>query len=330
MNLSKKLFIKATASATGSLKRDNSYFESYLDTSDEWIQSRTGIASRFHIDENESTLSLTIDCATKLVSQPQVDKTKIKAVIVASSTPADSRNSIPSLASYVANHLGIDALAFDLSSACTSFSYSLITAYSLINSLPEIQGDILVIGSDAMTTVLDKNDRNTIILFGDASAGVLLSTDEEKTITTTQQPNIELLQTDMGSIPETLSILEIPANKTEIFMNGREVFKHAVRSVQHSIEVVLEKENIKGEDITCFIPHQANIRIIDSINNKVGIKKEATITNLHKYGNTSSASIPTAIHEAIQDNKILPGYLLITGFGAGMTVATSLWKVTND
>lgn len=321
--MNNKLFIKSTSCSLGNIQKPNSYFEEYLDTNDEWISSRTGIKSRFHVDNQQDSLTLALDSVKTMFENDNIDKNNISAVIVASATSAKHSTAVPSIASHVVDYLNINALAFDINAACSGFSYALIVANSLMNTTQNnISGDILVIGVDTMSTVVDHNDRNTIILFGDASGAVLLSKDDNKTF------GIELLSTDMQSIPNTVDILEIPKDEHNLYMAGKEVFKHAVKSVQHSIENVLSNASIKGEDITCFIPHQANIRIIDYINLKTGIKSENTIVNIDKYGNTSAASIPLALHEAMTDNKISEGYLLISGFGAGMTLATSLWRVT--
>ncbi len=177
--MNNKLFIKSTSCSLGNIQKPNSYFEEYLDTNDEWISSRTGIKSRFHVDNQQDSLTLALDSVKTMFENDNIDKNNISAVIVASATSAKHSTAVPSIASHVVDYLNINALAFDINAACSGFSYALIVANSLMNTTQNnISGDILVIGVDTMSTVVDHNDRNTIILFGDASGAVLLSKDD--------------------------------------------------------------------------------------------------------------------------------------------------------
>lgn len=312
----------------------NDDLSKYLDTNDEWIVSRTGIKERRNIDESkgENALTLAIESAKNAVEKSGLINSDIDCVIVAT---ASATQPIPSMASIVSNKLGIIAPAFDLNAACSGFVYALSVAAGFFEL--KLFNNILVIGVDTLSAVVDKNDRSTAILFGDGAGAVVLSADED--------PQAGLIACELGGDASQYEILEVPAHpkkninpdvKDEIehlhpflVMNGQEVFKVAVRAVEKSIAHTLEKANIDGNQIDHLLLHQANIRIIDAICERLDISREKAHTNLDKYGNTSAASIPILLAEVADKNRFSDGDLLaFCGFGAGMTWGTCIlrWK----
>jgi len=305
---------------TNSISNDD--LASYLDTNDEWITTRTGIKNRRVIEEGtENTSSLATIAASQALENAKMSPEEIDCVIVATSSPSQP---MPSTANLVAQELGIKGGGFDLNAACSGFVYALNVAAGFF-ALKQFQ-NILLIGADAISTYIDKNDRSTVILFGDgAGAMVLSATDEE---------GYGLLASDMGGDSSLVPILEVikngeSGNDPYLVMNGQEVFKVAVRSVEKSIKSTLEKAGLTGKDVNGLLLHQANIRIIDAICERLDIDREKAFTNLEHYGNTSAASIPILLAEVNEMNSLKEKDLLVfCGFGAGMSWGTCIlrWK----
>lgn len=313
----------------------NDDLSKYLDTNDEWITSRTGIKERRIIDETkgENALSLAFDAANNAIEKSGVKTEDIDCIIVAT---ASATQPIPSMASIVSNKLGVTAPAFDLNAACSGFVYALNVAAGFFEM--KLFKNVLVIGVDTLSAVVDKNDRSTAILFGDGAGAVVLSAQDD--------PNYGMLAADLGGDASQYEILEVPVRpkahpKNEdvkeiiehlhpfLVMNGKEVFKVAVRAVEKSIAKTLEKANITGEQIDHLLLHQANVRIIDAITERLDIDREKAYVNLDKYGNTSAASVPILLAEVADKNSFNDGDLLaFCGFGAGMTWGTCIlrWK----
>ncbi|WP_255993182.1 beta-ketoacyl-ACP synthase III [Clostridium perfringens] len=306
---------------------ENEKLQEFLETSDEWIRTRTGIERRY-ISLNENTSDLAVEASKKALSQAGLSAEDIDLIIVATVTPD---NFTPSTACIVQDKLGAkNAWAFDINAACTGFIYALKLGRSLIRS-GEAK-NALIIGAETLSKALNWEDRGSCVLFGDgAGATVLTSTEEDCGIKCVN------VKSD-GSKGDSLVIQGLPLNspfkdgkevsENYINMNGREIFKFATKVMEESIVEILEKENIKIEDIAAIIPHQANLRIIDYVVKRLGIPREKFITNLQNYGNTSGASIPIALCESIDEGNLKKGdNIIMVGFGGGLTWGAALIKL---
>lgn len=306
---------------------ENERLQEFLETSDEWIRTRTGIERRY-ISLDENTSDLAVEASKKALSQAGLSAEDIDLIILATVTPD---NFTPSTACIVQDKLGAkNAWAFDINAACTGFIYALKLGKSLIRS-GEAK-NALIIGAETLSKALNWEDRGSCVLFGDgAGATVLTSTEEDCGIKCVN------VKSD-GSKGDSLVIQGLPLNspfkdrkevsENYINMNGREIFKFATKVMEESIVDILEKENIKIEEIDAIIPHQANLRIIDYVGKRLGIPREKFITNLQNYGNTSGASIPIALCEAIDDGKVKRGdNIIMVGFGGGLTWGAALIKL---
>ncbi|HHD2969235.1 TPA: beta-ketoacyl-ACP synthase III [Clostridium perfringens] len=306
---------------------ENERLQEFLETSDEWIRTRTGIERRY-ISLDENTSDLAVEASKKALSQAGLSAEDIDLIILATVTPD---NFTPSTACIVQDKLGAkNAWAFDINAACTGFIYALKLGRSLIRS-GEAK-NALIIGAETLSKALNWEDRGSCVLFGDgAGATVLTSTEEDCGIKCVN------VKSD-GSKGDSLVIQGLPLNspfkdrkevsENYINMNGREIFKFATKVMEESIVEILEKENIKIEEIDAIIPHQANLRIIDYVGKRLGIPREKFVTNLQNYGNTSGASIPIALCEAIDDGKVKRGdNIIMVGFGGGLTWGAALIKL---
>ena len=306
---------------------ENERLQEFLETSDEWIRTRTGIERRY-ISLDENTSDLAVEASKKALSQAGLSAEDIDLIILATVTPD---NFTPSTACIVQDKLGAkNAWAFDINAACTGFIYALKLGKSLIRSGGA--KNALIIGAETLSKALNWEDRGSCVLFGDgAGATVLTSTEEDCGIKCVN------VKSD-GSKGDSLVIQGLPLNspfkdrkevsENYINMNGREIFKFATKVMEESIVDILEKENIKIEEIDAIIPHQANLRIIDYVGKRLGIPREKFVTNLQNYGNTSGASIPIALCEAIDDGKVKRGdNIIMVGFGGGLTWGAALIKL---
>ncbi|EOU1490404.1 TPA: beta-ketoacyl-ACP synthase III [Clostridium perfringens] len=306
---------------------ENERLQEFLETSDEWIRTRTGIERRY-ISLDENTSDLAVEASKKALSQARLSAEEIDLIIVATVTPD---NFTPSTACIVQDKLGAkNAWAFDINAACTGFIYALKLGRSLIRSGEA--NNALIIGAETLSKALNWEDRGSCVLFGDgAGATVLTSTEEDCGIKCVN------VKSD-GSKGDSLVIQGLPLNspfkdgrevsENYINMNGREIFKFATKVMEESIVEILEKENIKIEDIAAIIPHQANLRIIDYVVKRLGIPREKFITNLQNYGNTSGASIPIALCESIDEGNLKKGdNIIMVGFGGGLTWGAALIKL---
>ncbi|EHR1328670.1 MAG: beta-ketoacyl-ACP synthase III [Clostridium perfringens] len=306
---------------------ENERLQEFLETSDEWIRTRTGIERRY-ISLDENTSDLAVEASKKALNQAGLSAEDIDLIILATVTPD---NFTPSTACIVQDKLGAkNAWAFDINAACTGFIYALKLGRSLIRS-GEAK-NALIIGAETLSKALNWEDRGSCVLFGDgAGATVLTSTEEDCGIKCVN------VKSD-GSKGDSLVIQGLPLNspfkdgrevsENYINMNGREIFKFATKAMEESIVEILEKENIKIEDIDAIIPHQANLRIIDYVVKRLGIPREKFITNLQNYGNTSGASIPIALCESINEGNLKKGdNIIMVGFGGGLTWGAALIKL---
>lgn len=303
----------------------------FLETSDEWITTRTGIKQRHIADltQGETTSFMALEAAKKALTQSNLTPSDIDMIIVATVTP-DYR--LPSTACLLQNALGARHVpAFDLAAACSGSLYALSVADSFIRS--GSYKKILVVASEMMSSAVNWSDRNTAILFGDgASAAVIGVSDNEDT----GFLGFELFANgeEKGTIfvPKggsscSLDAESIASHEDKIVMNGRETFKFAVRAVVSSVELILNKYNITPDDITFAVPHQANLRIIEAIAERVGLPMERFLVNLDRCANTSAVSLLLAYDEAVRQHRIKPGDLmLMLGIGAGFTWGGALYR----
>lgn len=286
---------------------DNAYFESYLDTSDEWISQMTGIKERRWADENQDTSDLAYEASIRAIEDAGIDAQDIDMVIVATST-GDHR--FPTVANMLQQRLGLGKVAsMDQLAACSGFMYGIITARSFVLS-GEYQ-NVLVVGADKLSKITDLNDRSTAILFGDGAGAVIIGEVSE---------NRGILSYELGSDGVGGKYLYQDQETNFIRMNGREVFKFAVRVMSESSQRAVEKANLGPDDINMFIPHQANIRIMESARQRLNLPKEKMSVSVDKYGNTSAASIPLSVKQELENGSIKDDDVVVfVGFGGGLT-----------
>lgn len=295
-----------------------------MDTSDEWISSRTGILRR-HISKDETTSDLATVVAQRLLAKANLDAEEIDFIVVATITP-DSL--MPSTAARVQANIGASrAFAFDLTAACSGFVFALASAEKYISSGMYRRG--IVIGSETLSKVLDWSDRSTSVLFGDGAGGVLLEASDQKSFLA------ESLFTDgnRGASLESCYVgLSSPysdevSDRRYLTMDGRAVFDFAIRDVTKSIQKIIEDASMEAEEIDYFLLHQANDRMLDKMSKKLGVSREKIPANMMEYGNTSAASIPILLSECVENHRIkMDGSqkILFTGFGGGLTWGTLL------
>ena len=284
-----------------------------VDTSHDWIFERTGIEQRHIASENESSVDMAYQASLKAISMAQLSPDDIDMIIVATATP---ERKFPSTAVLLQNNLKIEqGFAFDINAACTGFVYALDVADKYIQS--RIAKNILVVGSEKMSSLLDWKDRNTCVLFGDGAGAVILSG--------SNKPGI--LSTNIGSNGSYKDLLTVNIDSEFIEMKGNDVFKIAVKTMGKLAVSTLEKNNISIDQIDWLIPHQANSRIINAIAKKISLPNEKVILTVNKHGNTSAASIPLAFDDAYHNGSLKEGNLvMLEAFGAGFTWGSILLK----
>ena len=303
----------------------NAEFEKTLDTSDEWITKRTGIKTRYFASDDQSGSDLGVEAARLALSRANLAPKDIDLVVCATLSP--DFLAMPSNACLISAKLGItDVPAFDITAACTGFIYLLSVAKSFIES--GAYHNVLIVGAEKISSVLDFSDRGTCVLFGDgAGAAVISRTDNPKEAIldvhiSANGAYSDLLMTPQAKIQSTQKG-EIQGGKLQ--MKGNEVFKHAVRTLTADVEHILQRNNLSTDSIDLFIPHQANLRIINAVGEQLGLGSEKTILTVQKYGNTSAASIPMAIDEAYKTKRLKKGDLmLLDAFGGGFTWGSAL------
>ena len=301
----------------------NEDLEKIVDTSDEWIMSRTGIRERRVSDDGTATSDLAIIAAERAITSAKIDPKDIDLMIVATCSPDTL---FPSVACIVQDKLGAkNAAAFDLSAACSGFNFALSAAAAYIESGK--YKNVLVVGADTLTKYLDWTDRKTCVLFGDgAGAVVLQATSEDSGILASYikargEGGKYLIMPGGGSRDPEIK------NGRFIRMDGMEVFKFAVRALEESVMEVLKLAGLSIDNLDLLIPHQANMRIIDHVMKKFNLPEKKVYVNLMKYGNTSAASIPLALDEAAASGRIKSGDIVIlAGFGAGLTYGSNILK----
>ncbi len=308
----------------------NNDLSKIVDTSDDWIVTRTGIRERHIVsDKKETTFTMGLAAAKDALEVAGIRPTEVDLVICATATP---EHYFPSTASLIQDALGATkAGAFDLSAGCSGFMYGLAMAAQII------QGGghkvILVIGSETLSRILNWNDRATCVLFGDGAGAMVLKASDTKggllsSLTRSDGSGGDLLTIPAGGSLMPASVETVQQGLHFVQMNGREVFRFATRVIDKATREVVEQAGMTLDDIDLFIPHQANLRIIQAAARTLAVKEDRIFVNLDRYGNTSSASIPIAVCEAVDKGLIKPGdKLVMVGFGAGLTwaAATVQW-----
>jgi len=302
----------------------NAELSQLVETSDEWIVERTGIRERRIAADDEALTDLCLPAARRALEMAGAEPASIDLVVVATVTPDMA---FPSSSALVADALGMpDAAAYDLSAGCTGFVYAIVQAHAMLAA--GLAKRALVVGGDILSTILDWTDRSTVVLFGDGAGAVVM------------EPVAEggFLGFELGADGGGGANLWLPGSGSRKFeepekfvkMNGREVFKFATRVMVTSAEAILGECGKTVDDVDVYVPHQANVRIIDHAARKLGIPHERTVVNVDKYGNTSSGSIPLALADAADDGRLQPGKLvLLTGMGAGLTWGSALIEWTH-
>lgn len=286
---------------------DNAYFESFLETSDEWISKMTGIKERRWASEDQDTSDLAFEASKKAIEDAGITPADIDMIIVATAT---GDMPFPSVANMLQEKLGTRKVpTMDQLAACSGFMYSMITAKQYVQS-----GDyknILVVGADKLSKITDLTDRSTAVLFGDGAGAVVIGEVSE---------GRGIISYEMGSDGNGGKYLYLNKDTGKLVMNGREVFKFAVRIMGEASTRVVDKAGLKSDDIDMFIPHQANIRIMESARERLGIEREKMSVSVNRFGNTSAASIPLSISQELENGRIKDDdTLVLVGFGGGLT-----------
>jgi 3-oxoacyl-[acyl-carrier-protein] synthase-3 len=306
----------------------NADFERMLDTSDEWIQTRTGMRERHVAAPGQATSDIALEAARDALRRAHLDASAIDCVIVATVTPDYI---FPATGCILADKLGITGKpAFDIEIACSGFIYGLTVGSSLIRS--GVFRRILLVGAEELSSIVNYEDRTTAVLFGDGAGAVVLEASETDSFLAAElgsdgsNPAAMLIPAG-GTVTGSLKHADLDAHRHQISMRGREVFRFAVTKMIESTNVALERAGIAPGEVTWLIPHQANKRIIDAAAKHLDLPAERVIMNIHKYGNTSAASIPIALSETEAEGKLKDGdVVLFVGFGGGLSWGAVAWR----
>ena len=305
-------------------RRSNADLEATVDTNDTWIVERTGIRERRIAAPGETSATLGTAAAADAIKRAGLSPTDIDLLVVATASPDTL---LPHTGAHIGDALGLRCGSFDVSAACAGFVYELVVGASLLNAGYQ---HVLIVGAETLSRITDPEDRATVILFGDGAAAAVLSRSDGA-------PG--LLGWDLGCDGSAAGLIEIPAGGGRLptsadtvaarghymKMQGQEVFRRAVRAVVDTSIATLERAGVGIDDVQWFVPHQANLRIIEAAAKRLGFEPGRTITNIEHYGNTSSASIPLALFEAVDDGRVREGDLVLcAGVGAGLTWGSAL------
>ncbi|MGH2555639.1 MAG: beta-ketoacyl-ACP synthase III [Actinomycetota bacterium] len=311
--------IAAVGSALPARTVPNSYFESIVDTSDEWIQERTGIKERRFAGPGESTATLSAGAAEKALSRAGVAPESVDLLIIATCTP---ERTIPSTAAFVQARLGMSCPSFDLNAACAGFVYGLSVADAQIRA--GAADRVMLVGAEVLSRVLDMTDRSTCVLFGDGAGAALLEASDEPGIVDSllalDGGQAELLTVPAGGSGEPITADTLEQRRNFLRMlDGQAVFKQAVTAMAEACRQVLEKAGLSPDDVKIAIGHQANARILTALGKRLGLNPEKVLIDIAHIGNTSAASIPIALDRAWSRGLVEPGDVVLTAaFGAGM------------
>jgi 3-oxoacyl-[acyl-carrier-protein] synthase III len=286
----------------------NADLSARLDTNDEWIAERTGIRER---RVGGTTSGLAIAAGREALAKAGVDPSDVDVLVLATTTPDAI---VPGTSATVQDGLGTSGGAFDVNAACSGFVYSLVVAHGLVQTGAK---RVLLIGSETLSRITDWDDRTLAVLVGDGAGAVVLEA--------TEGPG-ELLGWHLGADGSLRNLLKCD-HGGYLYMNGKEIFRHAVRAVIESSLTALERAGLSPDDVDLFVPHQANARIITAAAQRLNISEDRYVVTIDRYGNTSSASIPLALYDAIDTGRLQPGAtVLLSGFGGGMTWASAVLR----
>lgn len=307
----------------------NEQISTLVDTSDEWIRTRTGIEERRVVSGDETSVTIGVEAAKEVILKTKVDVKEIDLILCATSIPAKA---YPAVACEIQAAIGADnAVAFDVTAACSGLIYVMSVAKAYISS--GMYKKVLLVMTDANSKFVDWTDRSVCCIFGDGAGAMLLEESKDGI-----DDIVEINLTTMGKLGEYISlelsgktcplVEENEEKPLHIQMAGRDVYKFVMTIMPEKIQETLNKAGMTAEDIDYFVPHQANLRITDALSERLGFRAEKVITNIQKYGNTSAASIPIALTEGIEQGKIeLPCIALLSGFGAGMACGNAIVRL---
>ncbi len=314
-------------------KLTNKDLEQMVETTDEWIVSRTGIKERRILGKDKGTSYMAVRAAKKVLKQTNTAPDELDLILVATSTPDML---VPSTASFVQSKLNATKCwGFDINAACSGFVYALATGSKFIETGKHKK--VMVIGVDKMSSILDYEDRNTCLIFGDGGGAALLEPSDEDDLGVEDfifhidGSGIKYLNVPAGGSLMPASHETVDKKMHYVYQAGKKIFKYAVTEMSDISLKIMKKNNLKNKDIKLLIPHQANRRIIDAVSKKIGFRDDQVIINIEKYGNTTAGTIPIAMSEAYQKGMMSKGdWIIISTFGAGFTSGTLLLKWAID
>jgi 3-oxoacyl-[acyl-carrier-protein] synthase III len=323
------VYIRGLGVYTPERRLTNEELAKQVDTTDEWIRTRSGISERRIAADGENPSDMGVNAALVAIERAGIRKDEIDLIICATMTPDMA---FPSTACLIGAKLGLNGVpAFDITAACSGFIYLLQVGNHMLRA-GEYR-NILIVGTEKLSSIVDWQDRGTCVLFGDAAGAAVLSKCDEPyvgilgNVLGADGSNPELLYCPAGGAAKPASAETVANREHYLRMNGKEIFKLAARVMAASCEKVLEKCGVTSDQVTCFVPHQANIRIIEAVAKQLGIGMDRFPLNLDRYGNTSAASIPLALEEAWRAGRFKKGdYVLLVAFGAGLTWGATLIK----
>jgi len=322
--------MRATVTATARYlpKRvlTNADLEKMVDTSDEWIRNRTGIENRHLVSEGEATSDMCAHIANRLLEKSKKSAEEIDVILIATCTPDFP---VVATAALVQDKIGAkNAWGFDIAAACSGFVYAMETGAKMIES--GCYNNVMVMGADTMSSIIDYSDRNTCVIFGDGGGGVLLEPTDTDTgvidsILHTDGSGSQYLKVPAGGSVHPASKDTIEKKMHYVYQDGKTVFKFAVKKMADVSKQILDNNGFTGSDVKLFIPHQANRRIIDAAAKRCGLRADQILVNINKYGNTTAGTIPIALDEAVETDRLNNGdLLLLAAFGGGFTWGSML------
>ena len=323
-----KAKITATAKYLPKKTLTNIDLEKMVDTTNEWILSRTGIEKRHLVEEGEATSDMCKNVAKELLKKSNKSPEEIDLILVATSTPDYP---VVSTAALVQDKIGAtNAWGYDIVAACTGFVYAMETGAKFVESGK--YKNVMVIGADTMSSIIDYTDRNTCVIFGDGGGGVLLEPSDDDSgvldsLLYADGSGYQYLTVPAGGSLNPASKATVDKGMHYVFQDGKTVFKFAVKNMAEVSKEILDKNDLTGKDVKLFIPHQANKRIIDAAADRCGLLNEQVLVNINKYGNTTAGTIPIALDDAVEEKILNKGdILLFAAFGGGFTWGSMLIK----
>ena len=323
-----KAKITATAKYLPKKTLTNNDLEKMVDTTNEWILSRTGIEKRHLVEEGEATSDMCKNVAKELLKKSNKSPEEIDLILVATSTPDYP---VVSTAALVQDKIGAtNAWGYDIVAACTGFVYAMETGAKFVESGK--YKNVIVIGADTMSSIIDYTDRNTCVIFGDGGGGVLLEPSDDDcgvldSLLYADGSGYQYLTVPAGGSLNPASKATVDKGMHYVFQDGKTVFKFAVKNMAEVSKEILDKNDLTGKDVKLFIPHQANKRIIDAAADRCGLQSEQVLVNINKYGNTTAGTIPIALDDAVEEKMLNKGdILLFAAFGGGFTWGSMLIK----